>query len=73
MQPPKVFGLAEIDDDTGEPDADRVQLWGMELADAAVMFWREGPERRSQFALFESAQRAEARFGPIFGLALIWP
>jgi hypothetical protein len=68
---PKVFGLAEIDEETGEPDPDRVRIWGMETESRAVMHWRE--DGKNQFAVFSSAERAEARFGPLFGLTLIWP
>ncbi|MDR7302083.1 hypothetical protein JOF55_002264 [Haloactinomyces albus] len=36
------------------------------------MHWREGPDRCSQFGLFDSADGAAALYGPIFGLALVW-
>lgn len=69
---PRVFGLAEIDEQTGEGDPERVVIWGLESDDGAVMHWREGPERKSQFSLSESAESAEALFGRLFGLALVW-
>ncbi|PKW13293.1 hypothetical protein [Saccharopolyspora spinosa] len=67
---PKIFGLAEKTD-TGEPDPTRVRIWGMQLPDRAIMYWRE--DHRNQFAVFEDAASAESRFGTLFDLTLIWP
>ncbi|GAA4854464.1 hypothetical protein [Saccharopolyspora rosea] len=65
-----LFGLA-AKTEAGEPDPDRVRVWGMEIPDGAVLFWKEG--ERSQFALFDTAADAEARFGALFDLVLFRP
>lgn len=67
---PKIFGLAEKTA-TGDPDPARVRIWGMQLPDRAVMYWRE--DQRNQFAVFEDAASAEDRFGTLFNLTLLWP
>ncbi|ASU80600.1 hypothetical protein CDG81_22620 [Actinopolyspora erythraea] len=67
---PNVFGLARRDN-TGMPDPDSVLLWGMETAEGAILYWQEGG--RSQFAVFENADRAAERFGPLFDLVLYRP
>lgn len=67
---PSIFGLAEADD-TGEPNPDAVVLWGMETAEGAVMYWREGG--RSQFAAFDNAEGAAESFGVLFNLVLYRP
>ena len=36
-----LFGLA-AKTEAGEPDPDRVRVWGMEIPDGAVLFWKEG-------------------------------
>ncbi len=67
---PKIFGLAEKNAD-GTPDPDKVQIWGMELETRAVLFWLE--RGRSQFAVFDTAENANARFGDLFNLTLYRP
>lgn len=67
---PAVFGLAERDEN-GEPDPERVPIWGMEIEDRAVLHWRENG--RNQFAVCRSAESAASRFGGLFGLALLRP
>ena len=67
----KLFGLAEIDPDTEEPDPEQVHFWGMELPDGhAVLYLRAGG--KSRFATFGSARRAAQRFGPLYDLALVY-
>ena len=68
----QLFGLAEVDEKTGEPDPERVRIWGMETPDGAVLYWRD-IDRRNQFIIADSAASAAARFGPIFALALVHP
>lgn len=67
---PHVFGLARPDA-SGTPDPDSVLLWGMETAEGAVLYWKEGD--RSQFAVFDTADGAAERFGPLFDLVLYRP
>lgn len=67
---PELFGLAEKTRG-GEADPARVCIWGMQLAERAVMCWRE--DDRNQFAVFEDAASAESRFGALFDLVLFWP
>ncbi|GAB2654872.1 hypothetical protein GCM10027271_11630 [Saccharopolyspora gloriosae] len=72
MERAKLFGLAEIDPDTDEPDPEQIRLWGMELPEGhAVVYWRASG--RSQVATFASASRAAQRFGPLYDLALVYP
>ncbi|CAM00869.1 hypothetical protein A8924_1946 [Saccharopolyspora erythraea NRRL 2338] len=68
---PRVFGLA-WPDENGEPDADNVCIWGMELPESAVLYWQDD-NGRSQFAVFESVERAAARYGRAFNLVLHRP
>jgi hypothetical protein len=79
---PTLFGLAEIDEDTGTPDPERVRMWAMETDHSAVLHWRHpsmslsggwASDHHNQFAVFDSAARAEARFGPIFDVGLVYP
>lgn len=68
---PKLFGLAQIDDETGEPDPDCVECWGMETSDGAIMFWVD-PDGRREVVHSESAESIAARWGRIFQLGLVW-
>ncbi|WP_268952395.1 hypothetical protein [Saccharopolyspora karakumensis] len=43
----------------------------MELESRAVLFWLE--RGRSQFAVFDTAENANARFGDLFDLTLYRP
>ncbi len=65
---PALFGLAERDDN-GEPDPERVAIWGMETEERAILHWRE--DGTNQFAVFRSAESAAFRFGALHGLALL--
>lgn len=67
----RLFGLAEINEETEEPDPERVRFWGMKVPDGAVVYWRE-PDRSNQFAVFASPEDAEERFGRLFDLGLLW-
>ncbi|TWF94720.1 hypothetical protein [Saccharopolyspora dendranthemae] len=67
---PRLFGLAEKNID-GTPDPGNVQIWGMELDGRAVLYWLE--DGISQFAVFDTAESADERFGRIFDLALYFP
>ena len=55
----------------GTPDPDNVQIWGMELDSRAVLYWLENDI--SQFAVFDTAESADERFGRIFNLTLYFP
>ncbi len=66
----QLFGLAEFDEETGEPDPHRVRIWGMETPDGAILYWRDS-DRRNQFIVADSATSAASRFGPVFDLGLV--
>ena len=67
----RLFGLAEIDHETGEPDPEQVWFWGLELPEGrAVMLWHSGG--RSHVATFGSASGAARRFGPLYDLGLVY-
>ncbi|MDI2031229.1 hypothetical protein QFW96_21550 [Saccharopolyspora sp. TS4A08] len=67
---PRISGLAEKNID-GTPDPDHVRLWGMDLETRAVLYWRE--QGKSQFAVFDTVESADERFGRLFDLALYFP
>lgn len=66
---PDLFGLA-LRDENGEPDPDLVLIWGLEMADCAVMVWFE--EGQHMTAVTDSAADAEKGLGRHLDLGLVY-